>query len=181
MYILNIRPIKQQTKTSVRLETVRKDIVPPKLNPTAIQMFPAPRPTTTQPTKQNTAPGVRVRTKAWNNTVAPKALAIAALKQAKEFQLPPKQRNVVPDKVKLKEQFTATDSKYNSTETIEIKGLMLPTGSALRHPAAEMLLEYAKIGCPVDCGEDWTLEKIEAAIKRGLSETAKDPTAAKVC
>ena len=58
---------------------------------------------------------------------------------------------------------------------------MIPRNTALWHPAAAMLLDYAYYGCPVDCGPDWTLEQMEAAIARGSHPSAKDPEAAKAC
>lgn len=56
---------------------------------------------------------------------------------------------------------------------------MAPTGPALDHPAAPLLLQYAKTGCPADCGKDWTLDQLEAAITRGAHPSARDPVAAK--
>ena len=57
----------------------------------------------------------------------------------------------------------------------------MPQGEALQHPFAKILLEYAKIGYPVDCGPDWSKERIEAAVQKGPSTTAKDPHAAMCC
>lgn len=51
---------------------------------------------------------------------------------------------------------------------------MRPQGGALRHPAADNLLEYATKGCPVDCGRDWTREEIKAAILNGNSNTVEN-------
>ena len=53
---------------------------------------------------------------------------------------------------------------------------MWPTGPALLHRAAPLLLDYAA-GVKVDCGPNWTREQIEGAIARGPHPTAKDPTA----
>lgn len=36
------------------------------------------------------------------------------------------------------------------------RGLMAPSGPALKHPAADMLLDFAVKGCPVDAGEVWS-------------------------
>ena len=44
---------------------------------------------------------------------------------------------------------------------------MTPRNKALRHPAAAVLLQYATDGCPLDCGLDWTLAQMEAAIQKG--------------
>ena len=56
---------------------------------------------------------------------------------------------------------------------------MYPTGPALNHPAAPVLLQYAEDGCPVECGEDWTLERLDAAVACAAHPTAEDPVAAK--
>jgi hypothetical protein len=56
---------------------------------------------------------------------------------------------------------------------------MSPSGPALRHPAAPLLHEYSEKGCPTDCGEDWSMERLEEAIVRGAHASAKDPAAAK--
>ena len=34
------------------------------------------------------------------------------------------------------------------------------------HPVAPLIDHYTRNGCPVDCGEDWDLDHIEAAIAR---------------
>ena len=51
----------------------------------------------------------------------------------------------------------------------------------LQHPAANLLLQYAVEGCPVDCKDNWTLEQLEKAIKRGAHPSARTPRAAKAC
>lgn len=56
---------------------------------------------------------------------------------------------------------------------------MAPSGAALNHPAAPLLLELATtIGCVTDVGENWTLELIKAAIRRGAHPSALSPEAA---
>ena len=54
---------------------------------------------------------------------------------------------------------------------------MHPRHKALRHPAAEELLQYASTGCPLDCGQDWTLAQMEAAILKGPHKSAESPDA----
>ena len=56
-------------------------------------------------------------------------------------------------------------------------GLMNPSGPALDHPAAPLLADYAKYGCPVDCGPNWTRDRIEEALDYGAHPTAKIPEA----
>lgn len=56
---------------------------------------------------------------------------------------------------------------------------MAPSGPALQHPATDRYLqEYATTGCPVDCGEDWTLEQVDAAVAHGAHPSASEPEAA---
>jgi hypothetical protein len=61
------------------------------------------------------------------------------------------------------------------------KGLMYPRNEVLTHPAGPGLLQYAFDGCPVDCGDDWTLEQLEAAIINGAHASANIPEAAAAC
>ena len=52
------------------------------------------------------------------------------------------------------------------------------SGPALDHPAAPLLSEYAKYGCPpVDCGPNWTCEQIDEALEYRAHPTAKIPAA----
>ena len=44
---------------------------------------------------------------------------------------------------------------------------MCPRGLALHHPAASTLVQYATFGCPVNTGDPWTREQMQAAIDRG--------------
>jgi len=41
-----------------------------------------------------------------------------------------------------------------------------------------MLLQFAKDGCPVDCGPAWTLDQLRAAVQRGNHPSARTPDAA---
>ena len=57
------------------------------------------------------------------------------------------------------------------------KSLMYPRQQAIHHPSYDRLLEYATVGCPADCGADWTEEHIMSTIKHGPhSSTMKAPT-----
>jgi len=42
---------------------------------------------------------------------------------------------------------------------------MWPDPSISHHPAFPMLQKYATEGCPVDCGEPWTRDHLEATIQ----------------
>ena len=44
---------------------------------------------------------------------------------------------------------------------------MQPRGRALEHAAAPLLYQYAREGCPINVGRNWTADEIEAAVKRG--------------
>ena len=63
----------------------------------------------------------------------------------------------------------------------KFKGLMLPRHEVLTHPAGPDLLRYAVDGCPVDCGEQWSKQRIEAAIAKGAHASAEAPGAADAC
>ena len=54
---------------------------------------------------------------------------------------------------------------------------MWPTGPALDHPAAPLLEEYARTGCPVNCGPDWTKSQVEEALRYGSHPSAQAPDA----
>ena len=74
----------------------------------------------------------------------------------------------------MPESLTETMSKSKP-----FRGQMCPRNRALLHPAAHLLLEYARTGCPVDCGRPWTTEEIQHQISKGAHPSAKTPEAAK--
>ena len=55
------------------------------------------------------------------------------------------------------------------------RGLMMPRWRAAA--SAPMLLEYAQRGCPVDVGQDWILEELDAAVARSPHKSALAPDA----
>jgi hypothetical protein len=57
------------------------------------------------------------------------------------------------------------------------KGLMWPRTYALSHSAEPLLTGYSEQGCPVDCGDDWTLDHIEQAILHGPHKSAASSAA----
>jgi hypothetical protein len=75
-----------------------------------------------------------------------------------------------------KENLTPLQSKLPP-----FKGLMYPRNKVLDHPAGPDLLQYALDGCPVNCGDNWTLEQLEAAILNGAHASANIPEAAEAC
>ena len=66
-----------------------------------------------------------------------------------------------------------------ATKPMSIRGLVAPRWRAQQHPAAALLREYARRGCPVDVGPEWTLEQLEAAVERGPHTSALEPDAIK--
>ena len=64
------------------------------------------------------------------------------------------------------------------TKQGKFHSFMCPRGPALDHPFAETLLSYAEMGCTVDCGEPWSMERIEQAITRGAHTSAREPKVA---
>ncbi len=57
------------------------------------------------------------------------------------------------------------------------KNEMRPKGLALHHPAAEILEEYAKYGCPTQTGKPWTTQEMWEAVARGPHQSAMSPEA----
>jgi hypothetical protein len=58
---------------------------------------------------------------------------------------------------------------------------MYPRNEVLYHPAGPHLLQYALDGCPVNCGDDWTLKQLKPAIRNGAHTSANVPEAAEAC
>ena len=84
---------------------------------------------------------------------------------------PPKCKQAEPDPL------TPTQSEFST----KIHGLMFPCNDVLKHPAAKMLLKWATDGCPVDCGEPWSIERIQAAIDKAAHPSAQSNAAATAC
>ena len=57
------------------------------------------------------------------------------------------------------------------------RGHMCPAGLALQHPASDLLMEYATVGCPTKIGKNWTIEDPEEAVKVEPHVSALDPEA----
>ena len=54
---------------------------------------------------------------------------------------------------------------------------MCPSGLALHHPAAELLLDYATQGCPAKTGKQWSKQEVAEAVKHGNHSSAEVETA----
>ena len=59
------------------------------------------------------------------------------------------------------------------------KGLMWPRTYAMNHQAKELLDTYSEIGCPVDCGKEWSIDHIKAALLHGPHKSAQSKDATK--
>lgn len=75
----------------------------------------------------------------------------------------------------VKTSTTADAALLASQSKYKFHGLMFPRHDILQHPAANTLTQYATEGCPVDCGDNWTLKQLEKAIARGADPSAKIP------
>jgi hypothetical protein len=75
---------------------------------------------------------------------------------------------------------TPSQSKLNS-QLKSLRGPMFLRNDVLDHPAGPDLLQYALNGCPVDCGSNWSYEKLLAAIRNGPHASANDDEAATAC
>lgn len=70
------------------------------------------------------------------------------------------------------------DASYKAPDPQEnYRGQMCPSGRALDHPAADLLLEYAMFGCPTRTGKDWTVAEMQSAIDVGPHKSAMKPEA----
>ena len=81
-----------------------------------------------------------------------------------------------PDDLKRnldRQGLTDDQCKWQSVYT----GLMAPSGDAMAHPAADMLLDFAMNGCPVDTGPKWTRDMLDAALSKGAHPSAMEPVA----
>ena len=48
----------------------------------------------------------------------------------------------------------------------KLLGLVFPRLRARRHPAANLLLQYARVGCLVSVGHDWTPDEMESVVTK---------------
>ena len=57
------------------------------------------------------------------------------------------------------------------------QNFMCPSGLALKHPAAELLKEWATFGCPTRTGTPWSKKEMWEAVTRGPHSSARSPEA----
>ena len=67
------------------------------------------------------------------------------------------------DQRRLLKELTGTDGFIN----VKLRGLVFPRWRSRRHPAANLLLQYTRVGCPGLVGRDWTPDETEAAVTKG--------------
>jgi hypothetical protein len=84
----------------------------------------------------------------------------------------------VGDKVAANKNNANALSEQQRKYQLVFRGLIAPSGKALEHPAADILLQLATHGCTAECGEPWTMEMLEAAIAKGSHPSARVPEAA---
>ena len=94
-------------------------------------------------------------------------------KQQNQCHTPTKTSNAEPlsPQEPLIDGLSEKQSKYKKN----FIGLVMPSGLALAHPAAPMLVEFATVGCDAAINTQWTLEMIEAVITRGTHPSAQLP------
>ena len=75
------------------------------------------------------------------------------------------------DQRRLIDDLTGPDGAIDG----KLRGLVFPILRARRHLAANILLKYAQVGCPVSVGHGWTPYEMEAAVTKGFhSSTLED-------
>ena len=84
-------------------------------------------------------------------------------------------RNAEALGIKLQPEAT----KIGETSSGKCTGFMCPSGVRLEHPMVDLLLNCTEEGCRVDFGEDWSKEKIVAAVKIGQHIKITDADAEK--
>ena len=78
-------------------------------------------------------------------------------------------------KPKLEQSTSPFPTSIPLKDDIGKLGLMWPRGTiANSHPAAPMLHKFSNSGCPVDTGENWTIDMIKTALKKGPHISAKE-------
>ena len=65
--------------------------------------------------------------------------------------------------LRLLEELTGPDGVIDG----KLRGLVFPIWRARRHPAANLLLQYARVGCPVSVGRDLNPDEIESSVTKG--------------
>ena len=81
------------------------------------------------------------------------------------------------DRQDLLEELTGPDGAIDG----KLRGLVFPRWRARRHPVANLLLQYARSGCPVSVGRNWNPYEMEAALTNGpYSPELEDDSISKI-
>ena len=81
------------------------------------------------------------------------------------------------DRQLLLEELTIPDGFIDG----KLRGVVFPIWRARRHPAANLLVQYARFGCLFSVGLKWTPDEIEAAVTKGPhSLVLEDDTISKI-
>ncbi len=115
-----------------------------------------------------------------------KARHATALHHAKEILAPSKPsiaNTLTPEAhdAAIRQAFVNDDTVPTDPLLVDAQGkipsLVIPRKEALSHAAIDLIRHYSEKGCPVDCGDDWSTDLIEAAILRGAHPSADSPEA----
>ena len=100
-----------------------------------------------------------------------------------ERKQPPSNTNLLTteSKYNLNPKLTPSETTTHQKPSIKVVGHMLPRNRALKHEAAAELLQYATNGCPVNCGEQWSIKRLQAAIDAGPCTSASSKEAIQAC
>lgn len=94
------------------------------------------------------------------STVGEGPVDMTATEQTRNLKDALKNTHMFPDEIPVKEE-------------VGKLGLMWPRSYAEFHRATPLLNSYAIDGCPVQCGPDWSKEKIMKLLRRGPHCSAK--------
>ena len=72
------------------------------------------------------------------------------------------------DQRRLIKELTGTDGVING----KLRGIVFPRWRARQDPDQNLLLQYARVGCSVLVGRDWTPDEMEAAVTKGPHSSA---------
>ena len=84
---------------------------------------------------------------------------------------PQEQEEYITDELNNDDNFPADLPEIK--QNLGKSDLMYPRTYAKFHNATPMLVSYAKEGCPVDCGPDWSLNKIKLLLHKGPHQSSK--------
>ena len=72
------------------------------------------------------------------------------------------------DRRRLLEELTGPDGVING----KLRGLIFTIWRARQHPVANLLLQYARVGCLVLVGRNWNPDEMEASVTKGPHSSA---------